>query len=117
MKVGIVGYTIRLEDPHSSGETYHVPPFNYGSNVLVGDTMGESSVDITYNYSKHFDKSQIIDKTATEAEPYLRSLLETLGNDVVPDYWSATEGNVKQFVSLLFLWGVMHPEGVWRYEP
>lgn len=52
-------------------------------------------------------------KLAADTIPLLEQAIEKLGDDVVDDYWTATEGNVKRALYGLLALAKMRPDGVW----
>ena len=92
------------------------PHFMRGGTYCVS---GEptATINITYNYSKHFDRvltpkaanhrlskddgclhgiRSLYGYTGAESTPLLEKAIDQLGDDVSSDYWEATEGNAKK---------------------
>lgn len=127
-----MSYDIELTDPVTK-EVLHVENVHQirGGTYCMGGTT-ELSLNITYNYSKHFypafkefedqtlpEKEReggvrlLYGKTGAESIPILKAVIAKLGNDVDPDYWAATEGNAKQALLGLLAFARMRPDGVW----
>ena len=51
--------------------------------------------------------------TGAESIPVLEKAAAALGDDVDPDYWTATEGNAKRPLLQLIAMAKMRPDGVW----
>lgn len=107
-----------------------------GGTYVVGGTA-EASLNITYNYSKHFRKAfgdedanltefdkmfgggntgirKLYGMSAVESIPILEKAISKLGNDVDADYWKSTEGNAKQALIQLLTLAKMRPDGIWN---
>lgn len=116
-----MSYDFDLTDP-VTGETLHAEGTHQirGGTYALGGTT-ELSLNITYNYSRHFcqifgsDGIHILNgKTGAETIPLLKEGISKLGNDVQDDYWQATEGNAKQALHGLLAFATMRPDGVWK---
>lgn len=116
-----MSYDIDLKDPvtrkviilenkhHIQGGTYCIG----GSNEL--------SLNVTYNYAKHFYKVMgekgirtIYGMSGAESIPILKDAIEQLKNDFSEDYWEATEGNAKRALYNLLSFAQMRPDGIWE---
>jgi hypothetical protein len=116
------GEWIELGEPHQmQGGTYQ----------LGGCTTAE--INITYNYcsiisrvlpDRLSDHEQARDGrlrsirvlyglTGAESIPMLQKAISELGDDTDPDYWRATEGNVKAALRQCLALAQMRPDGVW----
>jgi hypothetical protein len=89
-------------EPHAEGGTY-----------AVGGTS-EATVNVTYNYSKHFWFRDLHGKTGGETAKQLREAVQKLGTERSADYWEPTPGNAGAAVALLLSWAEQHPEAIWR---
>ena len=102
----ITGTVLELDAPHQMrGGTY----------CISGTTW--ATLNVTYNYAKHYISMggirAIHGKTGAESIPLLTACINTLGDDVDPDYWQATEGNAKAALIQLRALAQMRPDGVW----
>jgi hypothetical protein len=108
----ISGKVLELDSPH----------FMKGGTYAVGGTH-EATLNITYNYSKHFVRifgnkgiHTINGMTGVDSIPVLSNAINKLGDDVSDDYWAATEGNAKNSLVQLLTLVKMRPDGIWRVE-
>ena len=115
-----MSYDIDLVDP-VSGEVLMLdePHQMRGGTYCVGGTK-ECSLNITYNYSKHFralfgEKGirWIYGKTAADTLPHLVEAASLLSDDKTDDYWEPTEGNAKSAIMHLIAIARLRPDGVW----
>ncbi len=115
-----MSYDIDLKDPVSK-ETIHFDTIHHmrGGTYAMGGTT-EASLNITYNYSKHYYRvfgekgiRTIYGMTGAESIPVLQRAAEQLGDDVDEDYWSPTEGNAKRPLFQLIAMAQLRPDGVW----
>jgi len=83
------GNTIDTDILHSEGGTYQ----------FGGTTSAE--LNVTYNYSKHFDFKLLNELAAGDAVKTLKDIANKLKDDVDENYWNATEGNVKNAITTL----------------
>lgn len=98
-----------LDEPHSMrGGTYQIGGEWY------------AMLNVTYNYTDILRRviggkgiTTIYGKSGAESIPILESAIALLGDDVDPDYWKATEGNVKRALSHLLALAQMRPDGIW----
>lgn len=70
-----------------------------GTYVLGGSS--EATLNVTYNYRKHFNFREVDGLSAVEADKIMCAANEKLGDDEDEDYWKATEGNVKRAITTL----------------
>ena len=117
-----MSYDVSLLDPvtrerlHAPGEVKHLIA---GGTYCLGGTV-EMWLNITFNYAPMFQKAfqnddgihVLTGKLGAEAIPLLGDAISRLGNDVVPDYWEATEGNAKKALYGLLALCQMRPDGV-----
>jgi hypothetical protein len=52
--------------------------------------------------------------TGAESIPILEKAAAALGDDAVPDYWKATEGNAKRPLLQMAAMAKMRPDGIWK---
>lgn len=115
-----MSYDVYLEDP-ATGETieFDEPHAERGGTYVYGGTR-EAWLNVTYNYSTLLAPmggiAYLDGKTAAETLPALDALAASLGDDVDPDYWVATEGNAKAAVLSLQMFARARPDGVWRID-
>jgi hypothetical protein len=114
-----MSYDIRLVDPVTRktlelDEPHHMK----GGTYAIGGTR-EASLNVTYNYGKHFDClggagiRSIYGMTGAESIPHLTMAVVVLGDDVDDDYWKPTEGNAKRALFHLLALAKMRPDGIW----
>lgn len=115
-----MSYDIYLKDPVSNAVIELDSPHQMkgGTYALGGST--EASLNITYNYSKHYQKvfgdygiRIIYGKNGAGSIPILESAINQLGDDVSNNYWTPTEGNAKRALVQLLTLAKMRPDGVW----
>ena len=118
-----MSYDISLRDP----VTDEVLSVSHEHFVQGGTycTNGAKALhlNITYNYGSVFSSEKcfgrggltaLYGKTGAESIPVLECAIGNLGDDVDPDYWKCTEGNVKKALCGLLSFARMRPDGVWR---
>ena len=117
-----MSYDIRLNDPITKQvlETDE-PHFMRGGTYALYGTK-KLWLNITYNYAPVFRRPEVLGKngirsiygmTGAESIPLLQKAIETLSDETDPDYWKATEGNVKKSLCQLLSMAQMRPDGVW----
>lgn len=94
-----MSWWIRLEDKNSKLIDTGILRTEGGTYQVGGNSMSE--LNVTYNYSKHFDFKILHNLTAELAMPILSEKLSELRDNVVKNYWSPTEGNVRKAISTL----------------
>lgn len=116
-----MSYDISLTDP-VSGETLELdsPHQMKGGTYAEGGTT-EAWLNVTWNYGGIFRSvmgaegiRSIYGKTGAESIPLLTDAIDKLGGDTDPDYWKATEGNVKQALVQLRALAQLRPDGIWK---
>ena len=117
----IMSYDINLCDPVTNKVLHLDSPHQMqgGTYVLGGTT--ELSLNITYNYSKHFVRvlgihgiRSIYGKSGHETIPILQDAISKLADDKVDNYWASTEGNAKASLIQLLAMAKLRPDGVWN---
>lgn len=103
--------TLELDEPHAMrGGTYAIGgtrvlwlnvTYNYGSIYYKPEVLGESGIRSIYGLS------------GAESIPLLKKAAEALGDDVVSDYWTPTEGNAKRALIQLIAMANLRPDGIW----
>lgn len=135
-----MSYDIKLTDP-VSGEPLDLdePHQMKGGTYAIGGTT-ELCLNVTYNYAvilyrvmperyprndverlerglKDWEKvggiRMIYGMTGAASIPALQSAIDQLGDETDPDYWMATEGNVKRALLQLQALARLRPDGVW----
>jgi hypothetical protein len=114
-----LSYDIELRDPVTNKVLkLDAPHHMRGGTYCVGGTT-DVCLNVTYNYSTILYR--VIDggirglygKTGAESIPLLKTAIAQLGDDTDPDYWEATEGNVKAALLKVLALAQMRPDGVW----
>lgn len=120
-----MSYSIKLLDKKTN-KPVTVPYFIEGGTVqakvvngkLVPKGIETAEMDVTYNYSKHYDNIHedgirwIYGKTGAEVVPVLERAVALLGTDRDDDYWKPTRGNAGHALAVLLSWARLHPEAV-----
>ena len=90
-----------------------------GGTYALGGTT-QMRLNVTYNYGEILRTVLGTDgirwlygKTGLECIPVLTEAISKLGDDVDPNYWTPTEGNVKQALIQLLTLSKIRPDGVW----
>ena len=111
-----MSYDIRLLDPVTRKTLHTDAPHDMrGGTYVVGgttelwlniilarpDVLGEKGLEVIYGMS------------GAESIPVLKKAVENLGDDINPDYWESTEGNVKKALLQLIAMAQLRPDGVW----
>ena len=108
--------TLEVDQPHQ---------MRGGITDAYGGTT-ELSLNVTYNYGKILHRvltaaagqptslMALYGKTGAETIPIFKAAIAMLKDDVHPDYWEPTEGNVKQALCHLLAMAQMRPDGVWE---
>jgi CO dehydrogenase/acetyl-CoA synthase epsilon subunit len=95
----IMSWWIYLEDENGNSlETDKI--IQEGGIQVVGGT-NKTTLNVTYNYGKHFCFKQLNRMPPNKAIPVLKEKIKTLNDDVSEDYWEPTEGNVKKTLNIL----------------
>lgn len=117
-----MSYDIHLNDPVTK-KTLELdePHFMRGGTYAIGGTK-KLCLNITYNYAWIFCRPEVLGENGirtiyglngAESIPLLKKAIEALSDEVDPDYWKATEGNVKKTLYQLLSMAQMRPDGVW----
>ena len=114
-----MSYDVELIDPVSRIVIEFDSPHQIagGTRALGGTT--EAWLNATYNYSGIFHRvlpggiRGLYGKTGAESIPVLEAAIAQLKDDVDPDYWKPTEGNVKRALCGLLAFAKMRPDGIW----
>lgn len=122
----VTGEVLQLDAPHHMrGGTYAVGgttdasvniTFNYGA--ILRKALGDGATSLT-EWERMFGGGEtgirrIYGQTGAATIPLLSGAIAKLGDDVDPDYWKATEGNVKRSLMQLLALAQMRPDGVWK---
>lgn len=106
-----MSYDISLSNPET-GETLEVGNHQEGSIIAIGG-VPFADMNVTYNYSKHFDFRSLHGKTGQETIPVLAEAVRRLGTIRDRDYWATTPGNAGYACSVLLGWAAQHSTGKW----
>lgn len=94
-----MSYWIRLETMNGDLIDTGTSREEGGTYQVGGSNMSE--LNVTYNYSKHFDFNLLHDLTAKGAMPILLKKFSELKDNEVKNYWYPTEGNTRKAISIL----------------
>lgn len=115
-----MGYSIRIVDKFTR-ETLMLNARHEirGGTYELGGTC-EAWLDVTYNYSKYFERvlgksgiRTLYESSSKESLPLLRDCIEKLEGYPSLDYWEATEGNARQALISLYSLALLYPDGIW----
>ena len=115
-----MSYDLDLCDPVTGKVIESNLAHNFKGGTYALGEITTLSLNVTYNYSAHFDSMgprgirEIYGKTGAEALSILQKAIFLLGDDVDDNYWNATEGNAKKALIQLAVLSMMGAEGVWR---
>jgi hypothetical protein len=114
-----MSYDIRLTDTNGDTVVLRKAHNIVGGIYALGGTR-EAWLNVTYNYSGHFNRvldggiRSLYGKTAADSILILESAAEKLGQDEVEDYWQPTEGNARRaLLDLATLARLAPPESKW----
>ncbi len=117
LKHPITGEWIELDKPHFMRQ---------GTHCVTGTI--EATVNITYNYAKHFNRifppiksdngylkgiRTIYGLTGAESIQLLKNSIKQLGDEIDKDYWKSTEGNARLALLQCLALAEMQPDGIW----
>ncbi|MBQ7650138.1 MAG: hypothetical protein IJS15_04220 [Victivallales bacterium] len=101
-----------------------------GGTYCLDDGFREAWLNITFNYASIFEKHHLSiikrerqksgicvleGKTASECVRILTGVIPKMGDETVPDYWKATEGNAKKaLINLLMIAVAVPPDAICR---
>ena len=95
------------------------PHFMRGGTYAVGGTK-KLYLNITYNYACVFHRPDVLGEgglrsiygmTGAESIPFFQKAIDALTDEVAPNYWRPTKGNVKKALCHM---ARMRPDGVWN---
>lgn len=110
-----MGFWMRLVD-EKSREPLKIPfSLEEGGTYPVGGT-DECLLKVTGNYSQVFDFDQLEGKTASETLHLLAEQVAELGTERDDDYWKPTNGNVGYACSILGVFALYNPRGIWEVD-
>lgn len=104
-----MSWDIDLDYP--DGREIQVDIHEEGGTYALGGT-DQASLNVTYNYGKHFDFNKLDGRTAEDCIPEMEEAVKELGTERDSDYWKATPGNAGYAVSILLGWARQHPKAV-----
>ena len=116
-----MSYDIELVDPITKEILQLDSPHHMrGGTYAIGGTTN-AELNITYNYGQHYYEvfgekgiRTIYGISGADSIPILEKAISQLGDDVVKDYWAATEGNAKAALFQLLALAKMRPDGIWQ---
>lgn len=117
-----MSYDIRLNDPVTKQVIQMDDPHFMSGGTYAAEGTKELWLNITYNYASVFRRPEVFGEdgirsiygmTGAESIPVLKKAIEVLSDEVDPDYWKPTEGNVKKSICQLLAMAHMRPDGVW----
>jgi len=115
-----MSYDIELIDPVTKAVLELDAPHDMRGGTYAVGGSSEASLNITWNYAPILYRvlpegiRGLYGKTGAESIPLLKDAISKLGDDVHPDYWTATEGNVKKALCQVLALAQMRPDGVWQ---
>ena len=112
MKEDNMSYWISLEHPETE-ETAEVSNHSEGGTYAIGG-INEASLNVTYNYGKHFRFRSLNKQTGEKTIELLEAAVKKLGTVRHDDYWESTPGNCSHTCNILLQWAKEHPSYVWR---
>jgi len=107
-----MSYWISLNHPETK-KMAEVESFEEGGNYCVGGS-NEADLNVTYNYSKHFNFRELHEKKASTTIKSMEKAIKKLGIKRDENYWNATEGNVGYAIKILLNWAKQFPDYVWN---
>ena len=129
-----MGWGIRLKQGDHVVQTDR---HTFGSTYAVGGST-DARMSVTYNYSNQYGQSGVQTpepwtdhggevrtdfspwwlhgRTGRETAPVLMQVVQALGTERGPDYWTSTPGNAGHAMAVLWLWAVDHPDAVWEVD-
>lgn len=115
-----MSYDIFLHDPRTCdvAKTPMIHGLGGGTQVLGGTR--DAWLNVTYNYSAHFEHvlgkkgiRTIYGMTGRDSLPILQAAIDKLGTDESEDYWKPTEGNAQKALIDLATLAMRLPYCVW----
>ena len=94
------------------GKYFQVERFSDGGTLVLGGSS-EASLNITYNYAKHYYRAfdelpeglrSLDGMDVIEALPHLAKACKTLPDSPEDDYWKGSEGNAGHALHILKQW-------------
>jgi len=107
----VVSYWISIHD--AVGAIPSVESFEDGGTYAIGGSA-EARLNVTYNYSGHFDFRSLHGRATTETIPEMETAVTKLGTHRHADYWQPTPGNAGAAVARLLAWARQHPGCRWE---
>ena len=115
-----MSYNIELCEPLTKKVIeFEAPHFIRGGNYVANGTT-EAWLNVTYNYGNHFRRifgeegiRTIYGMTGAESIPIIKNAISQLSDDISPNYWEPTDGNVKKVLLSLLSFAQMRPDGIW----
>ena len=107
-----MSWWISLVHPETE-DCAEVTAHSEGGTYALGGTP-DATLNVTYNYGRHFDFWSLKGKTGGETIPILEQEVQRLGTERDADYWNSTPGNVGFTLRLLLRWAKDYPGYRWR---
>ena len=115
-----MSYDLGLKDPKTGLACVLNEPHQMRGGTYQLGGCPTAEFNITYNYSPFFYRvfgdlgiRTLYGMTGEESIPLLEAGMAQLGDDVYPDYWTATEGNAKKALTCLLALAKQCPDGIW----
>ncbi len=115
-----MSYDIKLLDPVTQEVIRFDTPHQIKGGTYAMNSTTETWLNITYNYGSIYREKfgekgirTIYGMTGAESIPVIQNTIDELNNDVVGDYWKATEGDAKKPLYGLLAFAKMRPDGIW----
>ncbi len=106
-----MSYWISLHD--EQGNMPQVSGFEEGGTYCVGGST-EADLNVTYNYSKHFNFRDLHKQKAQDTIRLLADAVRELGTERDEDYWEPSPGNAGYACAVLLGWAKTHPACTWE---
>lgn len=116
-----MSYDITLIDPVTKEVLKTSSPHMLRGHTYCLNDTDEMWINITYNYhpgfTKAFDNKEGIHilegMMAADSIPLISKGIERLSDEVDPDPWKCTDGNVKSALYKLLAMAKLRPDGIW----
>lgn len=106
-------YEKKPDENGEGGKIATVDRFQEGGTQPVGGT-NEAEINVTYNYSKHFDYRSLHNLRAEDTILKLKKAVQELSTIRDVDYWADTPGNAGYACSILLAWAKANPDAWWN---
>lgn len=116
-----MSYDVYLMDPVTKKTVEFTFKHDMKGGTFCAGGSNTAELNVTYNYSTILHRvlppngiRSLYGKTGAESILLLKKAIDSLKDDVNPDYWTPTEGNVKQALNYLLAFASMRPDGIWN---